>query len=262
MDRDATVAPPASPPDLSIVIPVYNEAHSLVPLTSAITETLARLGMSYELLFVDDGSDDQTAQILHDLAAKQPEVRIIRFRHNAGQSAALDAGFQHVRAPRVVTLDADLQNDPHDIPALLKLLETYDVVCGIRQGRQDTWLRRLSSKFANQVRRRVLHDDIVDVGCSLRVYRRECLAAIKLYNGMHRFLPVLLQIEGCRIGQVPVQHHPRQYGQSKYNVRNRAWRALMDLLAVRWMQRRQLRYEIIAPETAAADSFAARRTQC
>lgn len=255
MDRDATVVPPSSPPELSIVIPVYNEEHSLVPLSSAITEALATLGISHELLFVDDGSGDHTAQILHDLAAKLPEVRIIRFRHNAGQSAALHAGFKEVRAPRVVTLDADLQNDPRDIPTLLKLLDTYDVVCGIRQGRQDTWLRRISSKFANHVRRRVLHDDIVDVGCSLRAYRRHCLDAIKLYNGMHRFLPVLLQLEGFRIGQVPVRHHPRQYGQSKYNVRNRAWRALMDLLAVRWMQRRQLRYEIIKPETVEAKSL-------
>jgi dolichol-phosphate mannosyltransferase len=248
MDWDATDALPSSLPEISIVVPTYNEEESLVPLTSAITEALATLGMSYELLFVDDGSGDNTAQVLRELAAKQLEVHIIRFRHNAGQSAALAAGFKQVRGRRVVTLDADLQNDPRDIPRLLEMLNDYDVVCGIRQGRQDTWLRRLSSKFANNLRRRVLHDDIIDVGCSLRAYRRQCLASIKLYNGMHRFLPVLLQIEGFRIVQVPVRHHPRQYGQSKYNVRNRAWRALMDLLAVRWMQSRRLRYEVIEPE--------------
>jgi glycosyltransferase involved in cell wall biosynthesis len=218
--------------------------------------------MSYELLFVDDGSGDHTAQVLRDLAAQQPEVRIIRFRRNAGQSAALDAGFKEVLGPRVVTLDADLQNDPRDIPHVLEMLNDYDVVCGIRQGRQDTWLRRMSSKFANHVRRRVLHDDIVDVGCSLRAYRRHCLGSIKLYNGMHRFLPVLLQIEGYRIGQVPVRHHPRQHGQSKYNVRNRAWRALMDLLAVRWMQSRGLRYEIIKPEASQGESAGARGGRC
>jgi dolichol-phosphate mannosyltransferase len=200
---------------------------------------------------VDDGSEDNTAHVLRELAAKHPEVRIIRFRHNAGQSAALDAGFKQARGPVVVTLDADLQNDPRDMPRLLEMLKDYDVVCGIRQGRQDTWLRRLSSRFANGFRRRVLHDDIVDIGCSLRAYRGHCLASIKLYNGMHRFLPVLLQLEGFRIGQVPVRHHPRQHGQSKYNMRNRAWRALMDLLAVRWMQNRQLRYEIIASEAGA-----------
>ena len=218
--------------------------------------------MSYELLFVDDGSSDQTAQVLRELAAKHHEVRIIRFRHNAGQSAALDAGFKEVRGPRVVTLDADLQNDPRDIPRVLEMLNDYDVVCGIRQGRQDTWLRRISSNFANHLRRRVLHDDIVDVGCSLRAYRRHGLGSIKLYNGMHRFLPVLLQIEGFRVGQVPVRHHPRQHGQSKYNVRNRAWRALMDLLAVRWMQSRRLRYEIIEPEMPEIEGIGARGERC
>jgi len=203
---------------------------------------------------VDDGSRDHTAQVLCELAAKQLEVRTIRFRHNAGQSAALDAGFKQARGRVVVTLDADLQNDPRDIPRVLEMLKDYDVVCGIRQGRQDTWLRRKSSTFANDLRRRVLHDDIVDVGCSLRAYRRHCLASIKLYNGMHRFLPVLLQIEGFHIGQVPVRHHPRQHGRSKYNTRNRAWRALLDLLAVRWMQSRQLRYDIIEPESAAHEA--------
>jgi glycosyltransferase involved in cell wall biosynthesis len=262
MDWDATAVPPSSPPGISIVVPIFNEEDSLVPLTSAITTALATLGVSYELLFVDDGSGDHTAQILRDLAAKQPEVRIIRFRQNAGQTAALDAGFKEARGPRVVTLDADLQNDPRDIPHLLEMLDDYDVVCGIRQGRQDTWLRRISSKFANHLRRGVLHDDIVDVGCSLRAYRQHCLGSIKLYSGMHRFLPVLLQIEGFRIGQVPVRHHPREHGQSKYNVRNRAWRALMDLLAVRWMQSRRLRYEIIELEPSGAENMGMKGERC
>lgn len=217
-------------------------------MTAAITETLMSLDRRYEVIFVDDGSGDGTADLLHDLAAKYPAVRVIRFRHNAGQTAALDAGFKHARGAVVVTLDADLQNDPRDIPALLDHLPDYDVVCGIRQRRQDTWLRRLSSTIANGIRRRVLHDDIMDIGCSLRAYKRPCLASLKLYHGMHRFLPVLLQIEGFRIAQAPVSHHPRKHGTSKYNVRNRAWRALLDLLAVRWMQRRQLQYEIIEPE--------------
>jgi dolichol-phosphate mannosyltransferase len=251
MDRDATFAPPSPPTEISIVIPAYNEEESLVPLTAAIVDTLAALGVSYELLFVDDGSEDNTAQVLRELAAKQPEVRMIRFRQNAGQSAALDAGFRWARGQVVITLDADLQNDPGDIPRLLEKLKDYDVVCGIRQGRQDTWLRRVSSDIANGIRRRVLQDDIVDVGCSLRAYRRHCLASIKLFTGMHRFLPVLLQIEGFRIGQTPVRHHPRRHGHSKYNVRNRAWRALTDLWAVRWMQSRQLRYDIIEPQSKA-----------
>jgi dolichol-phosphate mannosyltransferase len=221
-------------------------------LTSAIAEALAASGTSYELLFVDDGSSDGTAHILQELVAKRPEVRMIRFRHNAGQTAALDAGFKRARGQVVVTLDADLQNDPRDIPHVLEKLKDYkdyDVVCGIRQHRQDTWWRRLSSKIANRIRRSVLHDDIIDIGCSLRAYRRHCLASIKLYHGMHRFLPVLLRLEGFRIGQTPVSHHPRRYGRSKYNARNRAWRALMDLWAVRWMQSRQLRYEVIEQAT-------------
>lgn len=236
---------------MSIVVPAYNEEQNLIPLATGIDETLAPLGIAYELIVIDDGSQDQSLSVLRDLSCKHAEIRVICLRRNAGQSAALDAGFKQARGHIVVTLDADLQNDPRDIPSLLEKLHEYDVVCGIRQGRQDTWLRRLSSAIANGIRRRVLHDDIVDVGCSLRAYRRLCLASIKLYNGMHRFLPVLLHIEGFRIAQTPVRHHPRRYGQSKYNVRNRAWQALMDLWAVRWMQRRQLRYEVITSETAA-----------
>jgi glycosyltransferase involved in cell wall biosynthesis len=250
MDRHATAATPSPPPEISVVVPAYNEQENLISLTAAITETLVGLGRHYEVLFVDDGSGDGTPHVLQELAAKHPEVRVIRFRRNAGQTAALDAGFKQARGAVVVTLDADWQNDPRDIPTLLQQLANYDVVCGIRQGRQDTWLRRVSSNIANGIRRRVLHDNIVDIGCSLRAYKQPCLASLKLYHGMHRFLPVLLQLEGFRIGQTPVSHHPRKHGTSKYNVRNRAWRALMDLLAVRWMQRRQLHYEIMAPEAA------------
>jgi glycosyltransferase involved in cell wall biosynthesis len=252
MDWDATAAPPV--PEISIVVPAYNEEENLIALTATITETLLPLGVSYEVVFVDDGSGDNTARVLQELASKHAEVGVIRLRWNAGQSAALDAGFKWARGRVVVTLDADLQNDPRDIPSLLEKLRDYDVVCGIRQGRQDTWLRRISSRIANAIRRRVLHDDIADVGCSLRAYRRQCLASIKLYNGLHRFLPVLLHIEGFRIGQMPVRHHPRRYGHSKYNVRNRAWRALMDLWAVRWMQSRQLHYEVMAPERVAGSA--------
>lgn len=256
MDWDPTAVTPSSLPEISIVVPAYNEEENLIPLASAITEALATLGTCYELLFVDDGSGDGTAHILQELVTKRPEVRMIRLRHNAGQTAALDAGFKRARGRVVVTLDADLQNDPRDIPHVLEKLEDYDVVCGIRQHRQDMWWRRLSSNIANSIRRSVLHDDIIDIGCSLRAYRRHCLASIKLYYGMHRFLPVLLRMEGFRIGQTPVSHHPRRYGRSKYNARNRAWRALMDLGAVRWMQSRQLRYEVIAPNTEDSRSTA------
>ncbi|MBI3329505.1 MAG: glycosyltransferase family 2 protein [Nitrospinae bacterium] len=231
--------------EISVVVPVYNESENLVPLTTRLVEVFVALGKRYEILLVNDGSTDGSSGVLQDLATKHPEVRLIHFRRNAGQTAALDAGFKRARGEVVVTLDADLQNDPHDIPSLLEALNDYDVVCGIRQRRQDSWLRRISSSIANGIRRRVLQDDIIDIGCSLRAYKRYCLAPLKLYHGMHRFLPVLLHLEGFRIGQVPVSHHPRTFGTSKYNVRNRAWRALLDLLAVRWMQRRHLRYEVI-----------------
>jgi glycosyltransferase involved in cell wall biosynthesis len=231
--------------EISVVVPAYNEAESLMPLTAAIVEAVGALGRSYEILFVDDGSTDDTPRVLRELALRHPEIRVVRFRRNAGQAAALDAGFKRARGRSVVTIDADLQNDPGDIPRVLEGLERYDVVCGIRQNRQDTWLRRVSSRIANAIRRRVLHDEVIDVGCSLRAYRRQALAPLKLYNGMHRFLPVLFHLEGFRVGQVPVKHHPRRFGASKYNLRNRAWRAFVDLLAVRWMQRRRLRYEVI-----------------
>ncbi|MGH8059561.1 MAG: glycosyltransferase family 2 protein, partial [Candidatus Entotheonellia bacterium] len=215
MDRPVTAATPSPLPEISIVLPAYNEEENLLPLTSMLVETMGGLGKPYELLVVDDGSTDGTAHVLEDLTVKYPAVRAIRLRRNAGQTAALDAGFKRARGQIVVTLDADLQNDPHDIPHLLEALKTYDVVCGIRQQRQDTWLRRISSRIANAIRRRVLQDDIIDIGCSLRAYQRHCLVPIKLYHGMHRFLPVLLRIEGCRIGQVPVTHHPRRFGTSK-----------------------------------------------
>ena len=253
MDRDATAATSSPPPEISIVIPAYNEEENLAPLLAALTETMVALGTSYELLCIDDGSADGTTQVLRALREKYAELRVIRLRHNSGQTAALDAGFKRARGQVMVTLDADLQNDPGDIPQLLAKLQEYEVVCGVRQRRQDTWLRRVSSTVANDIRRRVLRDDIVDIGCSMRAYRRYCLGSIKLYHGMHRFLPALLHIEGYRVGQVPVKHHPRRHGRSKYNVRNRAWRALMDLFAVRWMKSRQLHYEVVDAETEATE---------
>jgi dolichol-phosphate mannosyltransferase len=259
MDRDATAALSSPPPEISIVIPVYNEEENLTPLLAALTETMVALGTPYELLFIDDGSADGTTQVLRTMCGKHPEVHIVRLRHNAGQTAALDAGFKRARGQVVVTLDGDLQNDPRDIPRLLAKLQDYEVVCGVRQRRQDTWWRRVSSMTANAIRRRVLRDDIADIGCSLRAYRRHCLESIKLYHGMHRFLPALLHMEGYRVAQIPVNHHPRQHGRSKYNARNRAWRALMDLLAVRWMKSRQLRYEIVDAE---AGAMAVRDGQC
>jgi dolichol-phosphate mannosyltransferase len=230
-------------PEISLVIPVFDEAESLAPLAAEIRAALSPLGRSYEVLFVDDGSTDGSAAVLRELAGADPAVRVLRRRRNAGQSAALGAGFRFARGAVVVTLDADLQNDPADIPRLLARLgdggeDTWDVVCGVRTDRQDSWLRRASSAVANRVRNRVTREAVTDVGCSLRACRAELLRQIPHFDGMHRFLPTLLKLAGARVLEIPVHHRPRLHGHPKYNIRNRLWRSLGDLLAVRWLQKR------------------------
>jgi glycosyltransferase involved in cell wall biosynthesis len=221
-----------------VVIPVYNEEENLPVLAVEVQGALQAIGRPYEVIYVDDGSTDGSPGILRDLAREDPAVRVIRQRRNAGQSAALAAGFRAVRGDIVITLDADLQNDPADIPRLLERLHAFDVVCGVRANRQDTWLRKLSSRIANGIRNRVTRDSVTDVGCTLRACRAEYLRRIPMFTGMHRFLPTLLKMEGARVTEVPVHHRPRLHGQPKYNIRNRIWRALADLFAVRWMQKR------------------------
>jgi len=225
--------------DLSIIIPAYNEEENLPVLLGEIHQALEPLGKDYEVLVVDDGSTDRTLEVVRELAADDPRLRILRLTRNSGQSAALDAGFRHARAPVLATLDADLQNDPADLPQMLaKLEEGWDVVSGIRTQRRDTWVRRVSSKIANGVRNRLTHESVTDVGCTLRVYRKEHTDRIFLFTGLHRFLPTLLRMAGARVTEVPVRHRPRLHGEPKYNIRNRVWKALADLFAVRWMQSR------------------------
>lgn len=224
--------------EISLVIPVFNEEENLPVLAAEIQAVMQGLGRPYEVLFVDDGSTDGSPAVLRRLAAADPAVRVVRQRVNAGQSAALDAGFRFAHGGIVVTLDADLQNDPADIPKLLSHLDGHDVVCGVRARRQDTWVRRVSSQIANRVRNRVTHESITDVGCTLRVMRAEYLRRIPVFNGMHRFLPTLLRMEGARVTEVSVNHRPRLHGVPKYNISNRLWRALADLFGVRWMQTR------------------------
>jgi dolichol-phosphate mannosyltransferase len=169
---------------------------------------------------------------------------VVRFVRNTGQSAAFLAGFEAARGEVVVTLDADLQNNPADIPELLRRLEGQDAVLGVRRRRRDSALRRLSSRIANAVRRGVTRDGLTDVGCSLKAFRREALRDLPRFNGVHRFFGTLLVWKGCRIAEVAVDHRPRRAGETKYNVRNRAFRTLLDLLAMRWLRSRQVRYEI------------------
>jgi dolichol-phosphate mannosyltransferase len=227
-----------STPEISLVIPVFNEEESLPILAAEIERAMRGVGRPYEVLFVDDGSDDGGPGVLARLARLDPRVRVIRQRRNSGQSAAMEAGFRHARGGVLVTLDADLQNDPADIPRLLEKLADYDVVCGVRIRRQDDWVRRASSRIANRVRNRVTRESIADVGCTLRAFRAEYARRIPVFNGMHRFLPTLLRMEGARVTEVPVNHRPRLHGQAKYGIGNRLWRGLADLFAVRWMQKR------------------------
>jgi glycosyltransferase involved in cell wall biosynthesis len=229
---------PDSRPDLSLVIPVYNEEENLPLLAAEIREALLPTGLRYEVLWVDDGSTDGSPRVLRELAAAEPAARILRLRRNRGQSAALAAGIQAARAAVVVTLDADLQNDPADIPRLLVELADCDVVCGVRTRRQDSFVRRASSRVANAVRNRVTGDRVTDVGCTLRAMRASYARRLPAFVGMHRFLPTLLRMDGARVRELPVNHRPRRHGVAKYGIGNRLWRGIVDLLAVRWMQSR------------------------
>jgi len=236
---DATASDQEPVPRVSVVVPAFEEEESLPVLAREIREALDAAGVSFELLLVDDGSGDRTLEVMLELARRDPAIRVIRQRPNQGQSAALAAGWRHARSPVVVTLDADLQNDPADVPRLLAALEEgYDVVSGVRVDRQDSWVRRLSSRIANGVRNRLTGDAVTDVGCTLRACRTELLRDLPLFTGMHRFLPTLLRLQGGRVTEVPVRHRPRRYGRTKYGIHNRLWRGIADLMAVRWMQRR------------------------
>jgi glycosyltransferase involved in cell wall biosynthesis len=229
---------------LSVVAPVYNERENLVPLVDELLRVLRPAGRPFEILLVDDGSSDGSPQAIEALAAVKPEVRGVYLKNNRGQSAAFDAGFKSARGETVVTIDADLQNDPEDIPKLLEALAGHAAAVGFRATRRDRLVRRISSKIANAVRNRLSGDDIIDTGCSLKAFRADALADIKLWNGMHRFLPTLIKIEGGSVVQIPVNHRPRVAGVSKYGVWNRVFRSFADLLAVRWMKSRRLGYEV------------------
>ena len=231
--------------EISIVIPVYNERENLVLLDEEITKNIKLLNKEYEVIFVDDGSVDGSAELIRTLQNENPHLRLIRFGHNHGQTAAFAAGFDQARGDVIITMDADLQNSPSDIPLLLDAIEEYDVVCGWRYKRNDPWIKKVSSKIANVVRNLLSEESIADTGCSLKAFRRECFKNIKLYNGMHRFFPTLMKMQGFSVTQVKVSHYPRIHGHSKYNIRNRLFASFKDLLAIRWMKKRQINYDII-----------------
>ena len=232
--------------DLSVVIPVYNEEENLPPLWAELREVLDTLRLSFEVVFVDDGSRDRSAELIRGFREQDARVRLVRLKANAGETAATDAGFKAARGRWVVTMDADLQNDPHDIPAMLGHLEQWDAVTGwrVKRGEGDSIVRRASSRIANRVRNALSEETIQDSGCTFRAFRRECLRGLVLYRGFHRFIPTLLKMRGYRVLEVPVQNRPRRFGQSKYGVMNRVFVATADLLVVRWMKNRFLRYEV------------------
>jgi dolichol-phosphate mannosyltransferase len=233
-------------PWISVVVPIKDERDNLLALTDQLLKVLQSREESnaspFEIIYVDDGSTDGSSQILDRLAAEHPVVTVLHFDRNHGQSAGFDAGFKRSNGVLVVTMDGDLQNDPEDIGTLLPYAREYDLVCGWRIERHDTLMRKISSRVANAVRNAVTCDRVHDTGCSLKVFRRCVIERLQLFNGMHRFLPALALMHGFTVIEVPVRHHPRMHGISKYGVRNRLFRGLYDLMAVRWMQTRVLRY--------------------
>lgn len=231
-------------PRLSIVVPVHDEEDNLEPLYLEICEALKAQSDEFELVLVDDGSRDRSLERMRGLAARDPRVRLVVLDGNHGQTAALDAGFRAVRGEITATLDADLQNDPHDLPKLLSCLDRADVVNGVRVDRHDSLVRKLSSKIGNGFRNWVTGESVTDVGCSIRVMRTEYLRRVKLFRGMHRFLPTLLRMEGARLLEIPVAHRARHAGRSKYGIANRLFVGVADVLAVRWMQSRAIRYRV------------------
>ena len=237
----------AEKPQISFVIPCHNEAGNLRELITAIRAAVEPLQLSYEIVITDDGSQDESWEILKELAAADPRIRAQKFGVRSGKSAAAWAGMKISRGRYIVTLDADLQNDPMDLPKLLKPLEQFDCVCGTRvESRKDgdNFIRIGSSRIANWVRNKLSGDNISDAGCGYRAFKRECIQDLKLFEGMHRFMGTLFKIEGFTVTEVPVNNRPRHAGTSKYGVWNRLFASFYDLLAVRWMKKRMLKYQI------------------
>ena len=225
---------------VSLVIPVHNEVASLPILWEELKPVLGDLGGDVEVIFVDDGSTDGSDKAIQRFADEDARARGVHLPARAGVSTAYHMGFRAARGDIVVTLDADLQIDPRDIPAMLRALDTADAAVGWRQRRQDTRVKRIASRIANTIRSRVLGDPFHDTACSLRAIPRVYLAELPPYDGMHRFVPVLLAMNGYVVAEVPVSHRPRRYGRSKFGIVDRAWRGVLDMLVVRWMRARRL----------------------
>jgi dolichol-phosphate mannosyltransferase len=239
-------------PDVSVVVPAHDEAENLPQLVAEILAAEKVSGRRFELVVVDDQSGDDGWNVLLQLAARHPQIAPYRMQKRSGQSAALSAGFDVAKGSIVVTMDADLQNDPADVPKLLKVVESGEADCAIgwRRDRRDPLSKKVISKVANGVRNWMTSETVKDTGCGLKVFRRECVMKIARFNGMHRFFPTLVKMHGYTVAEVPVNHRPRTRGKTHYNIFNRFLRPMADLLAVRWLQKRTLRYHL--QETAPA----------
>jgi glycosyltransferase involved in cell wall biosynthesis len=237
----------ATVPTLSLVVPCYNEQDNLRPLVAAIQAAVDPLKLPYEVVITDDCSTDKSWEILKELAASDARIRAQRFAFNCGESAASWAGLKAALGQYLVTLDADLQNDPKDLLRFLEALQHFDCVCGTRvetRGKGDNFIRIASSRIANWVRNKLSGEQISDAGCTYRAFKRECIENLKFFKGMHRFLPTLFQIEGFTVTEIAVTNQPRFAGQSHYGVWNRLFASFYDLLAVRWMKKRMFRYQV------------------
>jgi glycosyltransferase involved in cell wall biosynthesis len=228
--------------ELSVVVPAYNEEENIIPCYNEIVEALAPLKAEYEMIFVDDGSDDGTFEELQKLSKNDPRLKVIKFRKNFGQSAALRAGFDYAQGNIIATMDGDLQNDPHDIPEMVELLkrEDCDVVCGWRYNRKDTFSKKIVSKFANFLRKNITGEEIHDSGCTLRVYISESANSLELYGELHRYIPAMLSWKGYKICEMKTNHRERKYGKTKYNWK-RIVKGYLDLLLVSFWQRYSMR---------------------
>jgi dolichol-phosphate mannosyltransferase len=236
-------------PEISFVIPCYNEEGNLRELVKAIRAAVEPLNVSYEIVITDDCSTDKSWEILQELGAADPRVRAQRFAFNCGEYAAHWAAMKAARGRYFVTLDADLQNDPKDLPKFWEALKNYDCVCGTRvatRGKGDNFVKVASSRIANWVRNKLSDENISDAGCCYRAFKRECIQDLKFFKGMHRFMPTLIKMEGFTVTEIPVSTNPRFAGQSHYGVWNRLFASFYDLLAVRWMKKRMFKYKISA----------------
>ena len=233
--------------EISVIIPCHNEQDNLQPLVAAIRAALDPLKRTYEIIVTDDQSSDGSWALLKQMCATIPQLRAQRFEKQSGQSAGLWAGMRAARGKIIVTLDADMQNDPADLPKLLAGLDKADCVCGSRveaRGKGDGFVRVASSRIANGIRNKLSGETITDAGCCYRAFKRECIAEVKFFNGGHRFLPTLIKMEGFSVIEVPISHHARLSGQAHYGVWNRLFKSFYDLLAVRWMKTRMLRFKV------------------